>query len=287
MDLPQEYLIIAASVLAFGAVAIFAYLGLGLFMDIARNRREEEQEQTGVGESFLTIVTPEQMVFLSFLSLFLVGGTLYVVFNKLFMGLVGAGLGLLIPQIVVAVIRQNLLTTFENQLVDALTTVSNSLKAGYSLVQAIELVSKEMSPPISSEFGLVVKEHRLGVHLDKALANMSRRVGSPNLDLVVNSITIVRQAGGNIAEVADTISSTIRERNRLEGRISAMTAQGRMQGITLSMIPLFLVAAVNYLQPGMYDDLLASSWGPVVIGIVVMLYLLGGFFIYRIVNVDL
>lgn len=287
MEFILDNLVVFFLVAAGGATFLLSYLAIDFFFAITEKARaKRDQQQVLREESFKNVLPQEQLIFLSVLSAFMLAGLLFALTQEPMVVLFGALLGVALPRLVVVIIQQRLMQQFENQLVDALTTMSNSLKAGYSLIQAVELVAKEMSPPISKEFSIVTQENRLGVHLDKALMNLARRVESANLDLVVNSITIVRQAGGNLAEVFDTIAETIRERNRLEGKIDSMTAQGRLQGIIMVALPVMLIFGMEFMQPGMFDPLLASEYAGPVFGIVIMLYLVGGLFLYRIVNVD-
>ncbi|MGE5553699.1 MAG: type II secretion system F family protein [Betaproteobacteria bacterium] len=150
---------------------------------------------------------------------------------------------------------------FNAQLAEALTVMSNSLKAGYSFLQAMEMVSREMLPPISLEFGRALREVALGVATETALEAMVRRVGSDDLDLVVTCVLIQRQVGGNLAEILDNISHTIRERIRIKGEIKTLTAQGRMSGLIISLLPFALTGLMFALSPKYITQLLTHPLG--------------------------
>jgi tight adherence protein B len=121
-----------------------------------------------------------------------------------------------------------------------LNLMVNGLRAGFSTMQALEAVSKELPPPINTEFRRVVQEMQLGIPMEKALDNLLRRIPSDDLDLVITAVNVQREVGGNLAEILETISHTIRERIRIKGEIKAITAQVVYSGRFLSMLPLIL-----------------------------------------------
>jgi tight adherence protein B len=183
--------------------------------------------------------------------------------------------------------RTRRIKKFNVQLVDALQAMANAFKAGLTFPQAIEHVSKEAAPPLSQEFGLFVKEVKLGVPLEEALINMGRRVGSDDLELVVVSTNIARQLGGNMAEMFETISATIRERFRLEGKIDAITSQGRLQGWVVASMPAVLGMVLNYMRPDLMEPMLNHVFGYVLVLAIVIMEILGLLIIRRIVNIDI
>ncbi len=152
----------------------------------------------------------------------------------------GAVLGLFVPRIYVGRQQGNRLRAFDNQLGDMLNLVVNGLRAGYSVMQALESVSRELPPPISVEFKRLVQEMQLGIPMETALANLCRRIPSKDLDFVVTAINVQREVGGNLAEILDSISYTIRERVRIKGEIQVLTAQGMMTGYVISGLPIAL-----------------------------------------------
>jgi tight adherence protein B len=170
--------------------------------------------------------------------------------------------------------------------VDALQAMANAFKAGLTFPQAIEHVAREGMPPLSQEFGLFVKEVKLGVPLEEALVNMAKRVGSDDLELVVVSTNIARQLGGNMAEMFETISSTIRERFRLEGKIDALTSQGKMQGWIVASMPLLLGLVLNQMRPDLMGPMLDHMFGYILVAVIAVMEALGIFIIRRIVNID-
>lgn len=162
--------------------------------------------------------------------------------------LLGAGVGFFGPKIYVGRLQGRRLMRFDNQLADMLNLMVNGLRAGYSIMQAMEAVSRELPPPISDEFRRVVQEMQLGVAMETALENLTRRIPSRDLDLVVTAMNVQREVGGNLAEILDTISHTIRERVRVKGEIRVLTTQVMMSGKFLALMPVFLIVVMYFLN---------------------------------------
>jgi tight adherence protein B len=162
---------------------------------------------------------------------------------------IGAIVGFFLPRIYVKRQQALRLNRFNDQLGDMLNLMVNGLRAGYSTMQAMEAVSRELPTPISDEFRRVVQEMQIGIPMEKALDNLLRRIPSEDLDFVVTAINVQREVGGNLSEILDTISFTIRERVRIKGEIRVMTAQVRTSGLVLALIPMFLAVALWFISP--------------------------------------
>jgi len=192
----------------------------------------------------------------------------------------------LIPTLIIQVLKVKRLEQFNEQLTEALVTMSNSLRAGFSVQQAFEAIVQEGRKPISQEFGVFVQQTRVGVRFEDALKNLEERVGSDDLTLMVRAVEIARQTGGNLTEVFELIASTIRERTRIEGKIKSMTAMGRLQGIVVGMIPVFLMVVLFMLDPAMMMNFVTSLEGIAVLLLTVVLLLAGFVVIRKIVNIE-
>ena len=199
-----------------------------------------------------------------------------------------AGLGF--PLILLLWIRRRISTrrnAFTEQLGDCLTTVANALRAGYSFQQAMDVVAREMEPPMSTEFERVTTDVAMGVALEDALEQMNRRIGSPDFDLVVTAVLIQREIGGNLAQILDTISYTINERIRMKREISALTAQGRFSAWVLLLLP-FAVAAFCWVFN--HDQMMlfiTEEVGRIAIAVAIIMEILGFIVIRRIVDIEL
>lgn len=165
----------------------------------------------------------------------------FIIGRSFIFGLVFLVVGVFVPRVYVRRAQKSRLKKFDNQLGDMLNLMVNGLRAGFSTLQAMEAVSREMPPPISDEFHRVVQEMQLGIPMEEALEHMLRRIQSEDLDLVITAINVQREVGGNLAEILDVISYTIRERVRIKGEIAALTAQGRATAWVISMLPLVLM----------------------------------------------
>lgn len=172
-------------------------------------------------------------------------------FESWVFGVGGGILGLFIPGFYIRRKQGARLSQFENQIADMLNLTVNSLRAGYSILQALESVSKEMPPPTSAEIRRVVQEVQIGLDLDVALDNLLRRMNSADLKLVITAMNIQREVGGNLAEILDTISHTIRERVRIKGEINVLTAQQKITGYLIAMLP-FALGGFIYLYNKSY-----------------------------------
>jgi tight adherence protein B len=166
----------------------------------------------------------------------------------LLVGIIGAVVGFFLPGMYVKRQQGKRLQKVDLQLPDMLSLMVNGLRAGFSTMQAMESVSKEMPTPISDEFRRVVQEMQLGVPMPKALDNLLRRVPSDDMDFVVTAINVQREVGGNLAEIMDTISYTIRERVRIKGEIRVLTSQVRYSGRFLALMPVILMAMLYFMN---------------------------------------
>lgn len=196
-------------------------------------------------------------------------------------GLAGVILGLMFLDIYIKR-RQK---AFTNQLGDMLTMVANALRAGFSFMQAFELIAREMDAPIGREVQKVVNEVNVGATLDTALENMQKRVESPDFELVVTAVLIQRQVGGNLAQILDTISGTIQERIRMRREVMALTAQGRMSGIVLSVLPIGLGVILTLINPDYMKPLFNEKIGQMAIAGALILEVIGFYIINRIVDI--
>lgn len=175
---------------------------------------------------------------------------------------------------------------FTEQLGDCLTTVANALRAGYSFPQAVDVVVREMEPPISEEFAQVSREVGMSVPLESALEAMTRRVKSADLDLMVTAVLIQREVGGNLAQILDSISDTIQERVRMKREIFALTAQGRLSALILLLMPFILALFFYIFNRDQLMILIENPIGQIALLGSMLLELIGYIVIKRIVNID-
>jgi tight adherence protein B len=214
---------------------------------------------------------------------FFLGGRL------LLSALIGGGIGALLPRMYVKNQQSKRLTRFNDQLPDMLNLMVNGLRAGFSTLQAMEAVSKELPPPICDEFKRVVQEMQLGIPMEKALANLLRRIPSQDLDFLVTAINVQREVGGNLAEIMDIISYTIRERIRIKGDIRSLTAQAMYSGRALALMPIGLLCILWFLNRSYVMEFFNKSnllCGGIALGAAGVLITFGYFVMTRIANVE-
>ena len=225
---------------------------------------------------------------LVFMSTAVVALAAYLIQPSWISAVIGAIVGFFIPRFYVKRQQTVRLNKFNDQLSDMLNLMVNGLRAGYSTMQAMEAVSRELPAPISDEFHRVVQEMQIGIPMEKALENLLRRIPSDDLDFVVTAINVQREVGGNLSEILDTISFTIRERVRIKGEIRVMTAQVRTSGTVLSLIPVFLTAALWFISPeyiGSFFDR-GPICGALAIGTVVIMIASGYFVMMKIADIE-
>ena len=174
---------------------------------------------------------------------------------------------------------------FNEQLTDALGTMSNALRAGFSISQAFESVAEADLHPISDEFSLLLQQLRVGMSFDDALASLQKRIGSDDLTLVVTAIDIARRTGGNLTEIFDSISETIRGRMRIERKVRTLTAQGRLQGLIVSLMPLLLCIIMTTMKPKLMVPFLTSFKGIACLLVVSVMVFIGWLIIRKIVTI--
>jgi tight adherence protein B len=195
------------------------------------------------------------LMVIAFISL----GALGYLMGGVVIAIVGAVIGLFAPRFYVKQQQGKRLQRFDDQLGDMLNLMVNGLRAGYSTMQAMEAVSKELPPPICDEFRRVVQEMQLGVNMQTALANLLRRIPSEDLDLVITAINVQREVGGNLTEILDTISFTIRERVRVKGEIRVLTTQVMYSGRMLSLLPVIVMGILYLLNPPYMEEFFKSE----------------------------
>jgi tight adherence protein B len=202
--------------------------------------------------------------------------------------LIGAVIGYFIPGFYVRQQQAKRLTKFNEQLADMINLMVNGLRAGYSTMQAMEAVSKELPSPICDEFRRVVQEMQIGIPMEVALDNLLRRIPSEDLDFLVTAVNVQREVGGNLSEILDTISFTIRERVKIKGEIRVMTAQVRTSGAVLSLVPVFLTLMIWFIDPtyimSFMDD--GPICGGALVALILILIGLGYFIMMRIADIE-
>jgi tight adherence protein B len=195
-------------------------------------------------------------------------------------------IGFFAPRVYMSFRKSRRLNQFNDQLGDAINQMSNGLRAGYSVMQAMESVATELPSPISAEFRRVVQEMQLGLSMEQALANMLRRIDSDDLDLMITAINVQREVGGNLADILDVISFTIRERVRIKGEVRTLTAQGRASGYVITFLPIGLALLLMVLNRSYIMQLFQSTCGWIMVATGAILIGSGAFAIRKITDIE-
>lgn len=286
--------------------ALFAGLaaGMGLFVIVrvcsqlsSRYREKYLQETAVVMDDVLLSMPPSRildfsLIFAALAAFSAIGIVAYYTGNlswtkiTLF-GLAGAAAAFPMPRFYLMILRKQRLRKFNEQLEDALLSMSSSLKAGFSINQALEVIAQENRHPISFEFSLLMQELRLGVSLEDALEKMNRRLECPDFELVAVSILTARQTGGELTATLERLAGVIRERVRISARIRALTAQGRMQAVIIALMPFGLFFAMMNIVPDMMNAFYSTVVGILCLLAVIAMDITGFFMIRKITNIDI
>jgi len=206
-------------------------------------------------------------------------------------GLIAAAIfavfGFMLPAFVVQVLTTRRVHRMNEQLEQMVSMVSNSLKAGFGLLQSLEQASQQLSPPLSSELLRVVRETEVGATLEDALTDLAKRVDSYDLDMIVTAVLIQRTVGGNLAEVLDNVGHTIRERVRIEGEVNTLTTSKKLSGVVVGLLPVALVLLFFAMDPDYMSLLFTHTVGRILLVTGVLLDLLGLLVIRSILAVDI
>lgn len=194
-------------------------------------------------------------------------------------------IGWKIPRKLVEIYFNRRCSDFVNQMVDGLTLMSNGLKSGLSIPQAMKLVAENMPDPIRQEFELMLSQNALGVSLEEVFTDLAKRIPMPDVQMFVTAVNILKDTGGNIAETFDTIVKTVRERIKVEKKIAAVTAQGVMQGTIITMVPFVLLILFYLMDPNYIAPLFASTLGWLILLGMLTLQIIGGLLIRKIVTI--
>lgn len=196
-------------------------------------------------------------------------------------------IGIAVPPFLVNNARKKREDLFNTQLGQATILMSNSIKGGFTFLQSMESVAQEMHPPISTEFAKVLREIHYGVRQEDALNHMVERTKSKDLELLVSAVMTSAQVGSNLSEILDTISGTIRDRIRIKNDIKTLTAQGRMSGMVIGLLPVFLVLTIMVMTPSYFEGFFETQMGKILLTVSIALEIIGFSFIRKIINIKM
>jgi tight adherence protein B len=226
-------------------------------------------------EEMFVVVKREKLFLYYTLSPLMLAGAIFFLFNQPFFALIGGVVGFILPAFIIKHMEHRRKQKFQNQLVDGLMMISSSLKGGLSLLQAIEVLAEEMPAPISQEFGLILRENKMGLTLDDSLKRLNARMNIEELGLMITSILVARETGGDLTKVFSRLSNTIRDNRKLRENMRTLTMQGRLQGMVMSVLPFLFIWWVLTFNRHHFDIMLSTDKGRSLLIIAIVLQITG------------
>jgi len=273
---------------------LFFFCGLALIWMVLHfglrwlSRREAKDAASAASdlEQMFIFTDAERIMFVNLAVLIVLPVIAWVITGNVVIVGLCVVLAFVAPRFVLRYISKRRLRMFESQLPDALLMITGALRAGASLPMALESVATEAKPPLSQEFELLLRELRLGTDFLVALQNMERRVPLEDLAMVTAGMKLAREVGANLAETLESISRTLRAKLQMEGKIRSLTAQGKMQGLVMSGMPVFLILILNVMEPEAMAPLFNEWYGWCTLAAIAVAVSIGYHFINKITSID-
>lgn len=275
-------------VFIFVSLFIIIYIFYPAIEQFIRSRQKKRIEKITprLDSMFISVPYPK-LLLIDIISPLAVGGAVFLITKIFLVALVASFAGIAISNFIVKKMEDARRVKFAGQLVDGLMLFSGSLKAGLSLLQTFEALVEEMPEPISQEFSLVLRENRMGVPLEECLAKLKRRMQCEELDMIVTAILVARETGGDLTVIFSNLVMTIRERNRLLGRVKALCVQGKLQGRIMMLLPIVFGYGVYKFDPNFFNILVNDPQGRMILGYAVVSEIIGSILIARLSKVDI
>jgi tight adherence protein B len=244
-----------------------------------------DQASTTLADMFI-FIDPQKMFRYNVMVMFVLPGAMYFLTANPVFTLATLVATYVLPKYYVRSMRTRRFKQLEKQLPDALLMITGAMSAGASVNIAIESMIKEQRPPIAQEFELMMRELRIGVDFDTALKNMEKRNPIADFALVISALRISREVGGNLAEILNSLADTLREKQTMEGKIASLTAQGKIQGVVMTALPLLVMFGLTQIEPVAMAPLFTTWPGWLTLTVIGVMEVMGYFFIQRITAID-
>lgn len=273
------------------AVFIFAYFTSDRILNFLHRRSlGSRTEVLELMDKMFIEADPKKLTYAMLGGSFGVGALLFLlVWPHVVLGMILGGvftyLGFLAPKIIMTNMWERRCSLLVNQMVDGMTIMSNGIKAGQSLTQSMERVVENMNGPLPQEFSLVLNKVRLGMSVEEALNEFGERIPRQDVQMFVTAVNILKETGGNLAETFQTIVSTVRERQKVEKKIEALTAQGTMQAVIITLVPLLLLGVFLVIDPNYVMPLFTKPLGWVCLALMLTLQIIGLVVMKKIVTI--
>lgn len=276
-------------------IATLAALASGIFTWVLARRVQEqlvhfkdiiEERTAGQFSQLFVFVDITRYIYIYMGCIFFIPLVFAAISGELFVGLLLFGSMLLLPHFILKLMVKQRLKKFEAQLPDAMLSLAASLRSGASLSIALNNLVEESQDPLSQEFKIFIRERTLGVDLDTAITNMEKRLPLEDLYLCFSAFQISRDAGGNLADTLESLAETLRSKLETEGKIKSLTAQGKLQGLVMTSLPLLLIAVLMKVEPQSMGLMFNTRIGWLVLSLIVVMQILGFLSIKKITDID-
>lgn len=249
-------------ILFFGSAAVLCYQLVPVLWDKVYLWRAQgvDSQRTKLKEMFLDM-DPQKLFILNVASPLLICFVALGITRSLMGALIGLGVGFAIPALIVKNMILSRKSKFQSQITDGLMILSSCLKGGLSLLQSIEALVEELPAPLSQEFGLILRENKMGIALEESFENLNRRMPSEELNLLTTAILVARETGGDITLLFGRLIGTIRAKVKLNDNVKTLSMQGKIQGIVMSGLPIGFAILVISFQPNYFDVMLSHPLG--------------------------
>lgn len=248
---------------------------------ISRYLRDKSAETTDALSNMFIDLSRGKVWLLYLIAPIVVGAVLWLLTERWMFAAIGLLVGVAMPRVMVRYMEQQRQHKFQTQLIDGLLLLSSSLKAGLSMIQAFTVLTEEMPAPISQEFGLVLKETKMGIDLSEALAHMKKRMPSDDVNLFITAVLVAREAGGDITHIFGRLVETLRERKKIKERIKSLTFMARMQAIIMAMLPFAFAYLVYQMDHNYFKFFITDQTGRILLVAIVILQIIGGLLFHR------
>jgi tight adherence protein B len=244
-----------------------------------------ETSSASLSDMFLFVDTKRLFLY-NMIAIIIIPLISYMMFGSLLTSAIVLVIIMILPFRLYRRMRKKRLKMIEEQLPDALIMISGNLASGGSLNMALEAVVKNQPAPLSQEFMLFTREQRIGVEFEKSLRNMERRIPNPDFIMFTSALKISREVGGDLGDVINTLANTLRRKATMEGKIESLTSQGKMQGIVMTGLPLMIGLILFFIEREAMEKLFTTTTGWIVLGIIIVMEVLGYFFINKVTTID-
>lgn len=281
-------MIILISIFILASVALVALSLFPVILHFLEGWRKEKEAKVALQmDQMFYDKSPKSIAQLYWILPLAFGAAGYLISQSVIPALIGAFIGLAIPNFILKIRLARRKQKFNDQLLDAITMLSSCLKGGLSLLQGFEVLVEEMPAPMSQELGLLLKENKMGVPFEVSLRRLNKRMEIEELSLVVNALLVARETGGELTKVFSRLTTTIRDNRKLKESIKTLTLQGRLQGAIMSFLPIVFVLWVISVNRHHFDIMLTSDLGRMLLVIAAVLQVAGMFLIRKFSTINI